>query len=111
MAFLQSVNSSLAKELAAIRLYVAYLADIFAEFNKLNLQLHGNDINLVKSILSIFGFIEKLLFYSRILVNFCLEELDTCPSDDMLLISIEHLKNDDYMKLRFMDLSAPDIPP
>ena len=109
------MDSSLAKELAAIKPHV--VADIFREFNNLNLQLQDDEIYLIKSESSISAFIEKLLFYKRNIGYkeftqvLCLKELNTCPSDDTLLIFIVHLKNVDDMTWQFRYLSAPEMPP
>lgn len=115
--FLRSVDLSLAEQLTAIKPHVAYLADIFAIFNNLNLQLQGDEINLIKSKSAISGFISKLPFYRRNIgrKDFgqfpSLKELDECPSDDMLLLFSEHLTNIEAdMKLRFKDLSDLEIP-
>ena len=61
--FLQSCDLGLAQEVMLIRNDSAYLSDIFAKFNELNLSLQGDEINLitVKSLLS--GFNNKLILY------------------------------------------------
>ena len=46
--FLQSCDPGLAQEVVLIRNDSAYLSDIFAKFNELNLSLQGNEMNLIK---------------------------------------------------------------
>ena len=95
---------------------MAYLADILAELNNLNLKLQDYEINLAQSNLSIHAFVEKLPFYRQNIerrdsIKFpCCKKANTYTSDETLHISIEHLKTiDNDIKLRFRDLSAPDI--
>ena len=61
--FLQSCDLALAQEVMLIRNDSAYLWDIFAKFNELNLSFQGNEIKLIKSALS--GFNNKLTLYQR----------------------------------------------
>ena len=42
------VNSELCDDLQNIKNDIAYLSDIFTKFNEINLQLQGNDVNLIK---------------------------------------------------------------
>ncbi|XP_014778683.1 protein ZBED8-like [Octopus bimaculoides] len=91
--FLQTVDLFLAEQLAAIKLHVAYLADILVKFNNLNLQLQGDETNLVKFKSTVSGFIMKLPFYQRniqykVFSQFpILKELEECSSNDTLLFS------------------------
>ena len=61
--FLQSCDSGLAKEVIAVKKDIAYLSDIFAKFNELNLSLQGNEVNLIKVKSALSGFKSKLVFY------------------------------------------------
>lgn len=115
--FLETVDSSLAGALASSKTHVAYLADIFAEFNSLNLQLQGDNINLIRAKSVISAFIAKLPFYRRNIgrkdfTHFpSLKELSECPTDETLLIFCHHLERiEEDMKLRFRDLSDLEIP-
>ena len=65
MEFLQSCHAGLAQIVMLIRNDSAYISDVFAKFNGLNLFFQGNKINLinVKSVLS--GFNNKLTLYQR----------------------------------------------
>jgi hypothetical protein len=47
--FFEDNKVLLSDELKATRHDVAYLSDIFAKFNEINLQLQCNDINVIKA--------------------------------------------------------------
>jgi hypothetical protein len=47
--FFERKNSLLSEELGAIRHDVAYLSDLLAKFNEINVQLQSNEINLIKA--------------------------------------------------------------
>jgi len=40
---------ALCSELKNIKFDVAYFLDIFTKFSEVSLQLHGNDVNLIKA--------------------------------------------------------------
>ena len=61
--FLQSCDAGLAQEVMLIRNGSAYLFGIFTKFNKLNLSLQGNEINLIKIKSALSGFNNKLTLY------------------------------------------------
>jgi hypothetical protein len=61
--FLERKNSLLSEELKAIRHDVAYLSDLFAKFNKINVQLQGDEINLIKTKSVISTFVSKLVLF------------------------------------------------
>ncbi|KFD58286.1 hypothetical protein M513_01049, partial [Trichuris suis] len=44
---------------------IAYMSDLYVEFNKMNLQLQGNDLNLIKTKSVISAFVSKLLFFKN----------------------------------------------
>ena len=46
--FLQSCDPDLATKIMVVRNVIAYLSDVFAKFNELNLSLQGKKVNLVK---------------------------------------------------------------
>lgn len=47
--FLEDVDEDLHQKMLVIKDDVAYLSDIFQKFNDLNLQLQGDDLNLIKA--------------------------------------------------------------
>jgi hypothetical protein len=47
--FFEDTNALLSDELKEIRHDTAYLSELFAKFNEMNLQLQGNEVNLVKA--------------------------------------------------------------
>ena len=115
--FLDTVDVSLAEKLNTIKYQVAYLADIFEKFNDLNLQLQGDENNLVKSKSVVSSFIAKLPLFRaelgrRDFKRFPrLKEVDTQVDDDAMLIFLNHLTNIEAdMKERFTDLLTLEIP-
>ena len=62
---LQSCDSGLAQEVMFFKNDFAYLLDIFAKFNELNLSLQKNEINLIKVKSALSGFNNKLTQYQR----------------------------------------------
>ena len=65
MEFLQSWDPGLAQEVILIKYDFAYLLNIFAKFNEVNLSLQGNEINLIKFKSALSGFNNKLTLYQR----------------------------------------------
>lgn len=115
--FLGTVDSALAERLKHIQDQVAYLADIFEKFNDLNLQLQGNENNLVKSKSVVSGFIAKLPLFRgelgrRDFKRFPrMNEVSNLVDDDTLLIFLNHLTNIEAdMKERFKELLSLEIP-
>lgn len=51
--------------LRQVRPDVAYLSDLFAKFNEVNLQLQGNGVNLIKVKSVILGFMSKIDTYRQ----------------------------------------------
>ena len=98
---------------------VAFLSELFGKFNEMNLQLQGNDTNLIKAKSVVTAFISKLILFKR---NIGRRELYQFPSlleleekaglgDDDLSVFCDHLatlhKN---MTQRFEDLLLLEIP-
>ena len=67
--FLQSCDPGLSKEFIVVRNDVANFLDIFARFNKLNLSLLSNQVNLIKVKSALPGFNNKLVVYQRNLLK------------------------------------------
>lgn len=101
---------------------IAYLTDLYTKFNDLNLQLQGNDLNLVQAKSKICTFLDKLISFKNNIgrLNLSqfpnLEELEKDESDhpkleDDFLIYCDHLQtlhND--MNSRYQDLINMKIP-
>ena len=83
LEFLQSCDPDLAKEVTAVKNDIAYLSDIFAKFNELNLSLQGNKVNLIKVKSALSGFKNRLVLCQRNLARHkffqfsSLQQLDT----------------------------------
>ena len=118
--FLQSCDPGLAKEVIAVKNDIAYLSDVFAKFNELNLSLQGNEVNLikVKSVLS--GFKNRLVLYQQNLARreffqfSSLQQLDTSDkgsSDVDVEMYSKHIKElHEDMEVRFLDVFQMKIP-
>lgn len=117
--FFEDKNDVLSLELKEIRHDIAYLSDLFAKFNEINLQLQGNDVNLIKAKSVVCTFIAKLTLFKR---NIGRREMSQFPSllqleeqsgikDDDILIYCDHLDilHKD-MSERFEDLLNMEIP-
>ena len=64
-------------ELRNIKHGIAYLSDVFTKFKEVNLQLQGNDVNLIKAKSAISTFLSKLQLFKR---NIAHHELYQFPS-------------------------------
>ena len=119
--FLQSCDPGLAQEVTLIRNGFAYLSDIFAKFNELNLSLQGNEINLIKVKSTLSGFNNKLTLYQRTLARrdffqfASLQQLDlrrgsAINNADINAYSkyLQELKAD--MEVRFQDVFQLEVP-
>ncbi|KFM62415.1 SCAN domain-containing protein 3, partial [Stegodyphus mimosarum] len=113
--FLGNKDTELRDNLIASKNDIAYLADLYKLFNDVNLQLQGEDLNLIKTKNSIAAFVSKLLLYKR---NIGRREFHTFPclsavsfKHDDLLVYCQHLENlyNDF-KERFEDILNMDIP-
>ena len=115
--FLEAVDESFHRKILEIKHDVAYLADTFRKFNELNLQLQGDDLNLIKAKSAIFAFIAKISILRRSLGHMdfsyfpSLGQVGNAPDDDTLLVYSEHLENlEKKMKERFQDLDDLTVP-
>ncbi|VVC31916.1 Ribonuclease H-like domain [Cinara cedri] len=65
LEFLKTKDDILRSNLINYRSDIAYLTDLFKKFNETNLQLQGDDLNLMKTKNIISAFLLKLLMYKR----------------------------------------------
>lgn len=117
--FFEDKNALLSGELKEIRHDIAYLSELFAKFNEVNLQLQGNEVNLIKAKSVIATFISKLTLFKR---NIGRRELYQFPSlseleekggiqDDDLQVFCDHLDMlHKDMSERYQDLLLMEIP-
>ena len=61
--FLEEYHSTLVGEVKRVRIDVAYLADIFEKLNTMNLQLKGNNTNLIQAHGIVLSFLSKLTMF------------------------------------------------
>lgn len=117
--FLKDTHATLSEDLVKIKPDVAYLSDLFAKFNEVNLQLQGNGVNLIKVKSVILGFMSKIDTYRCDITR---RELCQFPSlsqfnkemtllDDDLDVYCLHLKevHRDVFE-RFHDLYSLEVP-
>ncbi|CAG9794244.1 unnamed protein product [Diatraea saccharalis] len=113
--FLENKDPELRDNLISSKKDIAYLTDLYKLFNDVNLQLQGDDLNLIKTKNSIAAFVSKLLLYKR---NISRREFNNFPNlsrvsfnNDDLLVYCQHLENlhRDF-KERFQDVLNMDIP-
>ena len=109
----------LCDELRNIKHVIAYLSDVLTRFNEVNLQLQGNDVNLIKVEAAISTFLSKLQLFKRNLARHelyqfpSLSELEkekSIPDDDlhMYYAHLDELQRD--MFERFQNLLLLKIP-
>ncbi|XP_043262496.1 SCAN domain-containing protein 3-like [Colletes gigas] len=115
LEFLKDKNDALRSNLIQSKSDIAYLTDLFQKFNESNLQLQGDELNLIKTKSVIFAFVTKLLLYKR---NFGRGEFSQFPNlsgaekkDEDILSYCEHLDalHSDFNQ-RFDDILKMDIP-
>ncbi|XP_026579775.1 LOW QUALITY PROTEIN: zinc finger MYM-type protein 6-like [Pseudonaja textilis] len=117
--FFEGKNALLSDELKEIRHDIAYLSELFTKFNEVNLQLQGNEVNLIKAKSVISTFILKLALFKR---NIGRCELYQFPSlselekkggiqDDDLHVFCDHLDMlHKDMSEQYQDLILMEIP-
>ena len=114
--FLDGFNPKLSGEIKIRKHDIAYLSDIFDKLNWLNLQLQGQDVNLIKTKSVVVSFMSKLALYKQ---NICRREFYQFPSlqtvlnitDEQLRAYASHLESmNQDMQFRFKDLTQLIVP-
>uniref|UniRef100_A0A5S6Q4E5 DUF4371 domain-containing protein n=1 Tax=Trichuris muris TaxID=70415 RepID=A0A5S6Q4E5_TRIMR len=119
LEFLEKEDPSLCTNLKMFEGDIAYMADLYFKFNKMNLQLQGDDLNLVRTKSVINAFVSKLLFFKE---NLSRKEFCHFPSlcevhkkmqmnEEDIEVYCHHLEmlHKDFVE-RFEDILAMDIP-
>lgn len=113
--FFENRDKELQNNLILSKNDIAYLTDLYKLFNDVNLQLQGDDLNLIKTKNVIAAFVGKLLLYKnnigrREFRNFPNLSAVSLNSDD-LLVYCQHLENlnSDFAE-RFQDILKLKIP-
>uniref|UniRef100_A0A5S6PZA8 DUF4371 domain-containing protein n=1 Tax=Trichuris muris TaxID=70415 RepID=A0A5S6PZA8_TRIMR len=119
LEFLGDENAALRDNLKKFKSDIAYLTELYFKFNEMNLQLQGDDLNLIKTKAIISAFVSKLVIFKRNLGRgeFCQFPLlaalkeNTEVVDDDILVYCNHLEmlHADFMK-RFIDILSMKIP-
>lgn len=113
--FLENKDTELHDNLITSKNDIAYLTDLYKLFNDINLQLQGDDLNLIKTKNVVAAFVAKLLLHKK---NIGRREFHNFPNlsaasfnNDDLLVYCQHLENlhSDF-KERFQDILKLEIP-
>lgn len=114
--FLETKAPEVKESLIKYKADIAYLTDLFKKFNDVNLQLQGDNLNLIKTKGVISAFLGKLKLMKQ---NVARREFSQFPHlsqveclDEDILTYAHHLHtlSDDF-KHRFEDILTMDIPP
>ncbi|KFD61358.1 hypothetical protein M514_12069, partial [Trichuris suis] len=118
--FFESEDVKLGNNLKKRRGDIAYLSDLYFKFNEMNLQLQGDDLNLIKTKNVISAFVSKLLLFKQNLArggfyqfpNLCgLKKTDSILDDDVH-VYCDHLNMlHKEMHERYEDILTVTIPP
>ena len=91
--FFQDSNHGLCDDLKHIKDDIAYLSDIFNKLNEVNLQLQGNDVNLIQVKSAISTFLSKYKSFQRTLTRHELYQFSSlCELDKEKSISDDDLQ-------------------
>ena len=114
--FMDDFNPKLGHDISIRKHDIAYLADIFDKMNSLNLQLQGQNVNLIRTKSAVLSFINRLTLYRQ---NFCRREFYQFPylqavpdvTDDQLRVYASHIESiKEDMLIRFKDLGELNVP-
>jgi len=115
LEFLDAKDPILKENLIEIKQDIVYSTDLFAKFNKVNLQLQGDSLNLIITKLTIVAFLVRINFMKQ---NIGRGEFSQFPNlsqtkcqDDDVSAYVQHL-NALYadFKIRFEDILTMEIP-
>ncbi|KFD65047.1 hypothetical protein M514_22764 [Trichuris suis] len=65
LEFFEKEDASLCANLKKFEGDIAYMADLYTKFNEMNLQLQGDDLNLIKTKSVISAFVPELLYFKN----------------------------------------------
>uniref|UniRef100_A0A5S6QNG7 DUF4371 domain-containing protein n=1 Tax=Trichuris muris TaxID=70415 RepID=A0A5S6QNG7_TRIMR len=115
--FFEERDVSLCEDLKKSKNDIACMADLYSKFNKMNLQLQGDNVNLISTKTVVCSFIKKLLTFKN---NFARGELRQFPKlfeineeakirDDDIEVYYDHLQ---LLQLtdRFEDIVGLEVP-
>ncbi|EZA56552.1 SCAN domain-containing protein [Ooceraea biroi] len=111
----ENKDNLLRNNLIKVKSDIAYLTDLYNKFNKMNLELQGDELNLIKTKSIISAFMSKLLLYKRKLERGVFYQFLNLSSvkkrDDEVLIYCQHLQalHNDFNN-RFEDILTMKIP-
>jgi len=116
LEFLESKDEYLKKKLINLKADIAYLTDLFQKFNDVNLQLQGDNLNLIKTKSVISAFLGKLKFMRQNISRREFSQFSNLSQveclDENIQTYVQHLiALHDEFKIRFEDILAMEIPP
>lgn len=115
ITFFENKDDSLRENLLKFKNDIAYLTELYNKFNEMNLQLQGDDLNLIKVKATISAFISKLALYKQNLGQRQFYQFQSLSSvklnDDDILVYCQHLEalKEDFLN-RFQDVLNMFIP-
>ncbi|XP_072378020.1 SCAN domain-containing protein 3-like [Diabrotica undecimpunctata] len=115
LEFFESKDDSLRDNLLKFKSDIAYLTDLYDKFNETNLQLQGDNLNLIKATGTISSFVSKLNLYRQNLGRRQFHQFQNLSSvetnDEDILVYCQHLEalQEDFRN-RFQDILGLIIP-
>lgn len=115
LEFFESKDDSLRDNLLKFKSDIAYLTDLYDKFNETNLQLQGDNLNLIKAKGTISSFVSKLNLYRQNLGRRQFHQFQNLSSvetnDEDILVYCQHLEalQEDFRN-RFQDILGLIIP-
>ena len=113
--FIENKDIELRDNLIASKNDIAYLTDLYTLFNDINLQLQGDDLNLIKTKTVVSPFVAKLLLHKKHIGKHEFHHFPNLSAasfiNDDLLVYCQHLENlySDF-KERFQDILTLEEP-
>uniref|UniRef100_A0A5S6QK69 DUF4371 domain-containing protein n=1 Tax=Trichuris muris TaxID=70415 RepID=A0A5S6QK69_TRIMR len=117
--FFEEHDVSLCEDLKKSKNDIAYMADLYSKFNKMNLQLQGDDVNLISTKAVVCSFIKKLVTFKS---NLARRELRQFPKlfeineeakihDEDIEVYCDHLQllHEELIE-RFEDVVGMEVP-
>jgi hypothetical protein len=115
LEFLESHDENLKENLVNRKTDIAYLTDLFAKFNGVNLQLQGDNLNLIKTKSIISAFLARIKIMKQNIGRYEFSQFpnlspEICQEDDVL-IYVQHLDSlySDF-ETRYEDILTLVIP-
>ncbi|KFD49695.1 hypothetical protein M513_09392, partial [Trichuris suis] len=118
LEFFEKEDASLCANLKKFEGDIAYMADLYTKFNEMNLQLQGDDLNLIKTKSLTSAFVSKLLYFKNNLArgfynfpNLCELRRKGRINEQNVEVYWRHLEllHQDFIE-RFKDILSLEVP-